>query len=115
MKLRKDDPIEGSWKGGNASLTVEAGSTFFFNFHRHGSVGEDARFEIVDRDIIEHVRTETHYKYPERMKPGWTGGDAEAGKWFFKALKPGETKLIVQELFRFEVEETHVVDVTVTN
>jgi len=114
MKPPNSEPVEVSWKVENPAVTIPVGSIFYFNFHRHGSVGEDATFEIVDEDIVEHMKTDVHYKHPERMKPGWTGGDAELGKWYFKAIKQGNAKIVVQELFRFEVEDTYVVDVTVT-
>lgn len=84
---------------------VNVGESFFYQFHRHGSVGEDAEFQISDQSIIHHERTDSEYLYPERMKPGWTGGDAERCKWFFTALKPGRAVLTVRTLFRFDVEE----------
>lgn len=46
-------------------------------------------------------------------KPGWTGGDAERGKWFFKALKAGGTTLKINILFRFEVESTCTITIVV--
>ncbi len=114
MKPPKEESIEVSWKIEDPSVTVSVGTTFYFNFHRHGSVGEDRTFEIEDENIVEHIETDVHYKHPERMKPGWTGGDAELGKWFFKAIRPGKTEITVTKLFRFEVEDTYDVQVTVT-
>jgi hypothetical protein len=85
------------------SLTV--GEVVWYEFHRHGSVGEDAEFEIEDESILIHERTETKYLHPENLKkPGWTGGDAEKGKWFFKGVQQGKTKLTIRILFRYDVE-----------
>lgn len=92
---------------------LSVGEEFYVQFHRHGSVGEDAEFEIDDQEVVSHLRTETEYLHPERMKPGWTGGDAERGKWFFKAQKKGTTYLTVRILFRFEVESTSTVKLVV--
>ncbi|TFG15066.1 hypothetical protein EU537_02170 [Candidatus Thorarchaeota archaeon] len=113
MKPPDSEPIEVSWKVDNPSVTLPVGTEFYFNFHRHGSVGEDRTFEIHDDSVVEHLETDIHYKHPERMKPGWTGGDAEIGKWFFKAIKHGKTIITVTKLFRFEVEDTYDVEVTV--
>ncbi len=86
----------------------------YYAFHRHGSVGEDAEFEIENDEVISHERTETEYIHIEKMKkPEWTGGDAEKGKWFFKALRPGSTRLTVRILFRFEVESECTVKIVV--
>jgi hypothetical protein len=84
--------------------SFSVGDEFYYQFHRHESVGEDAEFEIADSQVIEHIRTETRYLHPEKMKPGWTGGDAEQGQWFFKAVGKGKTALHIRVMFRFEVE-----------
>jgi hypothetical protein len=74
-------------------------------FHRHGSVGENMEFEIGDESIIKHLRTETEYLHPEKMKyPGWTGGDAEKGTWFFGTVGIGITTLTVRKFFRGTME-----------
>lgn len=88
------------------TLWLSVGDEFYVQFHRHGSVGEDAEFEIADDRIVTHIRTEAEYLHPERMKPGWTGGDAERGRWFFRAETPGETTFTIRILFRFSVESS---------
>ena len=114
MKPKSDKPEEIDWKQENVSVEFQVGDNFTCKFHRHGSVGEDAEFEIEDTSIISHEKTDTEYLHPEHMKkPGWTGGDAERGYWFFQALKKGKTKLTVKVLFRFKVESEHVVDIEV--
>jgi hypothetical protein len=51
--------------------TVQVGERFAFLFHRHGSVGEDAEFEIDDDTVIYLENTEAEYVNPENMKkPG---------------------------------------------
>ncbi len=98
---------------GGFQVTVEVGEVFYCEFSRHGSVGEDAEFEIDDTTVFTHERTETEYLYPERMKPGWTGGDAERGKWYFKAHRPGKATLTVRTMFRFEVQDVCRIEITV--
>ena len=88
----------------DSEVKVSVGETFAIGFHRHGSVGEDAEFEIVDESIVEFLREESEYLHPERLRPGITGGDAERCKWLFMAKQAGRTKIIVRELFRFKVE-----------
>lgn len=101
-------------KKSGENITVYLEEEFYIQFHRHGSVGEDAEFEVENTGIIVHERTETEYLHPEHMKkPGWTGGDAERGKWFFRAKHRGTSSLTVRILFRFEVEEEYTLNITV--
>ena len=93
--------------------SFNVGDEFYYQFHRHGSVGEDAEYEITDSQVIEHTKTETKYLHPEKMKPGWTGGDAERGQWFFKAVGKGKTSLLIRVLFRFEVESECEINIIV--
>ena len=105
MKPPEDEMQRIECKGEESSVILEIGDIVYYEFHRHGSVGEDAEFDIEDDSILIHERTESEYLHPENLKkPGWTGGDAERGRWFFKALKKGKTKLTIRILFRFEIE-----------
>ncbi|MFW9932933.1 MAG: hypothetical protein ACFFDR_09785 [Candidatus Thorarchaeota archaeon] len=114
MKPPTDEIIEVDWKAENPKVTLALGETFRCRFHRHGSVGEDAEFEIGDTSIIAHEDTKAEYTHPEHMKkPDWTGGDAERAYWDFKAVGKGETILTVKVLFRFDVESEHSVKVIV--
>lgn len=115
MKPPEDEVTEVDWKTENPSVTLTVGQVFRCPFHRHGSVGEDAEFEIGDTDIVVHDDTHSEYIHPENMKkPGWTGGDSERGYWQFRAVGNGSTTLTIRVLFRFDVESEHVVSVTVT-
>ncbi|MCJ7817654.1 MAG: hypothetical protein MUP60_02280 [Candidatus Thorarchaeota archaeon] len=114
MKPPQDEIPKVECKGEDTVLKLSVGDEFYYQFHRHGSVGIDAEFEIEDNSILAHTDSETEYLHPEHMKkPGWTGGDAEKGKWFFKALKPGGTTLKINILFRFEVESTCTLTIVV--
>ena len=85
-----------------------------FEFFRHGSVGENMEFEIGDESILKHLRTETEYIHPEKMKyHDWTGGDAEKGLWFFETVGTGKTSLIVKKIFRGTLESTCSVQIVV--
>ena len=114
MKLPVEEIQKVECKNEDTVLKISEGDEFYYQFHRHGSVGEDAEFEIGDNSIITHTGTETEYLHPEHMKkPGWTGGDAEKGKWFFKALKAGGTTLKINILFRFEVESSCTISIII--
>ncbi len=114
MKPPSDEPRKIECSGDESSVNLTVDEIVWYGFHRHGSVGEDAEFVIEDSSVLEHERTETEYLHPENMKkPGWTGGDAERGKWFFRAIKPGKTKLTVRILFRFEVESECTMNIVV--
>lgn len=100
--------------GDSRSVVLPVGQEFYYQFHRHGSVGEDAEYIIGDESIIACLRTEAEYLHPEHMKkPGWTGGDAELVKWFFKALKKGMTTLTINILFRYDIESTCILSISV--
>jgi hypothetical protein len=114
IKPDKDDTPRILCAGNDSLLTFSVGDRFYYQFHRHGSVGEDAQFTIGNPSIIMHEKTETEYLHPEHMKKqGWTGGDAEKGLWFFRAIKAGETTLVIEELFRFEVESRCTINIMV--
>ncbi len=80
------------------------GDQFYVQYTRHGSVGIDAEIEVTGDGVVEVERREAEYLHPERLKPGWTGGDKEHVRWFFRAIGPGTARIIVRRLFRFEVE-----------
>ncbi len=115
MKPPSEEVIEIDWKTENPLAELNVGDIIRCRFHRHGSVGEDAEFEIGDTSIIMQEDTKAEYVHPEHMKkPGWTGGDAERVYWDFKAVGRGETTLTVKVLFRFDVESEHPVKVIVS-
>ena len=114
MKPENEEIREIRCEDENSVERLSVGETVYYKFHRHGSVGEDAEFEIEKEEVLSHESSETEYIHIEKMKkPEWTGGDAERGKWFFKALRPGSTKLTVRILFRFEVESECTVKIVV--
>ncbi len=88
----------------DAVVDLSVGETVYYQFHRHCSVGEDAEFQIENPQIVRHERTELEYVNPERMRPGWTGGDAQNGRWFFKVLEEGTTRLTIRTLFRGRID-----------
>ena len=101
-------------EGENSVERLSVGEMIYYKFHRHGSVGEDTEFEIEKEEVLSHESSETEYIHIEKMKkPEWTGGDAERGKWFFKARRLGTTRLTVRILFRFEVESECTVKIVV--
>ena len=114
MKPPEEDLRRVECSGESSSIELSVGEEFYYQFHRHGSVGEDAEYILGDATIVTYLRTEAEYLHPEHMKKqGWTGGDAERVKWFFKALKEGATTLTINILFRFDIESTCVLNITV--
>jgi hypothetical protein len=97
-----------------ATYSFKVGETFFYEFHRHESVGIEAEFEIADTGVISHVNTEKEYLHPENMKPGWTGGDSQRGRWTFRADKKGNTSILFRKLFRGRLDSECRIDITVT-
>ena len=114
MKPENDEIRQIRCEDENSVERLSVGETVYYSFHRHGSVGEDAEFEIENDEVLTHESSETEYIHIEKMKkPEWTGGDAERGKWFFKALRPGTARLTVRILFRFEIESECTVKIVV--
>ncbi|MCF2135907.1 MAG: protease inhibitor I42 family protein [Candidatus Thorarchaeota archaeon] len=103
MRPPLDEPVR--IQCGNDEYQFQVGDRFYLQYHRHGSVGEDAEIIVENDGIISVEKKESEYLHPERMKPGMTGGDAEHVRWFFRAASPGTTKIIVRKLFRFEIED----------
>ncbi|MHA2059604.1 MAG: hypothetical protein ACW976_02340 [Candidatus Ranarchaeia archaeon] len=93
---------------GSQSLILPVGDQFSFSYHRHHSVGVDYEFTISDTTVIELIAHDHEYLHPERMKPGWTGGDKERCRWVFQAMNLGEATLTIRKVFRGEVEHTCV-------
>lgn len=114
MKPPKDEIQRVECSGETSLVKISIGNEFYYQFHRHGSVGEDAEYILGDESVISYLRTEAEYLHPEHMKKtGWTGGDAEQVKWFFKAIKKGTTTLTINTLFRFDTESSCVINITV--
>ena len=113
MKPKSEEIRRVKCRGDDSITSFNVGEDFCYKFHRHGSVGEDATFEIGNTGVISHERTETKYLHPEKMKPGMTGGDAERGMWYFKAIAQGATTLTILEVFRGETESRCVMKLEV--
>ena len=73
MKPPEDEIQRVECKGEDTILNLSVGDEFYYQFHRHGSVGEDAEFIIEDDSIVTLTKTETEYLHPEHMKSnfGW--------------------------------------------
>ena len=86
-------------------VNLSKGKVISVEFFRHESVGENTEFAISNESVLKHLRTETEYIHPEKMKyPDWTGGDAEKGLWFFEAVGTGKTTLTINKVFRRTLE-----------
>lgn len=84
-----------------------------YAFRKHESVGFDAQYQIADPDILLCVKEQCQYEHPEKMKAGWSGGDNARACFVFRALKPGQTSVMIQHLFRGELEAEQTIEVTV--
>ncbi len=89
---------------GSSEVHLSVGEYFYFEFGRHCSVGEDTEFSILDPDIVVLVRTEVEYLHPERLGTGIIGADEERGRWYFRAVRQGTTKVVFRYLFRGDVD-----------
>ena len=96
-----------------SAVSVRPGTCLVYRFHQHSSVGIEAEYQIDDSSIVRFKTQETHYHHPEKLQPGWTGGDSAEGQFIFEALKPGQTVLHVRHLFRGELEREQTVAVEV--
>jgi len=101
-------------EGASKEVTLRAGDLVFFEYHRHYSVGIDCEFEIGDSLLLELLRSEHEYVHPERLKPGWTGGDNERCRWVFKTLHKGKTTLTIRKMFRGATDATYVYEINIT-
>lgn len=114
MKPPEEETREIKCEGKDSVERLSVGEVVYFAFHRHGSVGEDAEFEIDNGEVLSHEGSETEYINIEKMKkPEWTSGDAERGKWFFRAIRPGTARLTVRTLLRFKTESECTVKMVV--
>ncbi len=96
-----------------SAVSVRPGTCLVYRFHQHSSVGFEAEYQIADPEIVRFKEREIRYHHPEKLKPGWTGGDSAEGQFIFEALKPGKTVLRFQHLFRGELEREQTVAVEV--
>ncbi len=97
-----------------ASITVKTGDKLVYPYKLHGSVGFNSRYEISDEDVITISEERVKYLQPERMKdPHITGADNARGEFVFATLKPGKATITIYNEFRFEVESTEIIEVTV--
>ena len=87
------------------SVTLKVNEKASYNFSLHVSVGITAEYFISDENILKYIDTKIKYYHSERMKPGMTGGDSAKGTFIFKAIKQGETELIIKHLFRGDLEK----------
>ena len=114
MQEPKENPIEiQCGKEDTTELELKLGDQFSFKYHRHFSVGIDFEFEVEDTHLVEQVVSEHEYLHPEKLKPGWTGGDKERCRWVFQTIKHGCTTLTIRKMFRGNVEHTCVFQIAI--
>ena len=65
-------------------------------------------------NIVNIVKSETDYRFPDKVKQGMPGGDAGTICFQFKALKEGTADIKLISSFRGEVRDVRSVRVTVT-
>lgn len=96
-----------------AALTVPCGQRLVYDYPLHSSVGFDARYQIADPQVVGFVEQTADYHSLKRLIPGITGADKATGHFVFEALQPGSTTLTLEHLYRFEVEKTVTITITV--
>ena len=102
-------------EGGRAipEATLMVNETAYVTCELWGSVGIDCENEVSDDQILSFMKSEVKYRFPERMKPGWTGGDAAEKVLFFEAKQPGSVILKIHRMFRGKKEETRVIRISI--
>ena len=95
------------------SITLKVNEKTTYKFSLHASVGITAEYFISDENILQYIDSKVKYHHPERMKYGMTGGDSATGTFIFKAIKKGETELIIKHLFRGDLEKEIRIKITV--
>lgn len=93
--------------------TLKVGARGSYTVPVHASVGKGATATSSDETVVRIVDTQLRYLHPERMKPGFTGGDAAQRTFVFEGLAPGTATLTVTKLYRGKVEGTVEIRVTV--
>ncbi len=92
---------------------VRVGEVLQWACAHHESVGIGSEVVIADTAVLALRSTEPRYSHPERLRPGWTGGDAAVLTYTGEALAPGATDLRVRSLFRGEAEGERAIRVIV--
>jgi predicted secreted protein len=97
LNLNEADPAK--------PLQIKPGTKLIFTYRLHVSVGFGADYQIANPAVLVLLKEDAKYLHPERMKPGWTGGDEAQAVFIFQAKATGETALTIRKLFRGKVEE----------
>ncbi len=87
--------------------TLKLGQFLTYSGHIHGSVGEQVAVIISDESVIRLIDSEITYE--QDQSEGLSGGDAAWKTFLFKAEKVGESKILVQEIFRGEIIQENTV------
>jgi hypothetical protein len=95
------------------TLEVKKGDIFCYNAAVHGSVGIGVEYYIEDKEIVELHSSKLEYEHEEKVKEHMSGADAATKTFAFQALKSGETNVIIKEVFRGDVRQTHTFKIIV--
>ena len=102
---------------GNVAVThttIKINETAFVKYPIHKSVGIDCEYEISDNEVLSLIDSKVEYDFPERMRPGMTGGDSAKMTLIFKANKNGSVILKIRKIFKGEIKETILIKITVS-
>ena len=91
--------------------TVKVGETLYYSASVHGSVGSSTSVSVNDESIVQ--LQETKFEYDDEEEAKMPGGDAATKYFIYKALKVGETEMIVINDFRGETESTFRITIKV--
>jgi len=101
-------------KGAVTHTTIKINETAFVKCPIHKSVGIDCEYEISDNEVLSLIDSKVEYDFPERMRPGMTGGDSAQMTLIFKANKNGSVILKIRKIFRGEIKETVLIKIAVS-
>ncbi len=89
---------------------LKVGEEISFKTNVHGSVGMAAEHILADDGVLELKESKIIYDNPNFKG---AGGDGGMKKFTFKALTKGKTKVIIQKIFRGELEKEIILDMEV--
>ncbi len=91
--------------------TITVGQEIYYSANVHGSVGSSASASSTDEEVLAFVSRE--FEYEDEKRAEMPGGDAGTTTFVFKAVTPGTATVIVQHMFRGELENEYEIVINV--
>ncbi len=85
------------------ALKLDIGQEAYFQGREHASIGKQLQVQIQDTTIIKLIA-----QYEDHDAADWAesaGGDMATKTFVFKALKIGQSKILIREMYRNEIKK----------